>query len=312
MWQLSSGAFLGWALGSNDAANVFGTGVSTGLVRFRTATILIAVFVILGAVLEGPKCMLTLNELSSLGSGMAFCATLAAALVICAASIYGLPASSSQAIVGAIFFIGLTNGTADSRVLAKIFLAWAATPLCAALLSLLLYRVLALLLQPLLTRLHWRTFALRTGILLAGCYGSYSLGSNNVANVTAVYVSSGSLTALQASVIGGVAIAVGVLTYSKKVMLTVGQGIFALDSFSAFITVLTLALSSHLFTQIGVPVSSTQAVVGAVIGIGLLKDLHSLNLRTLGTIVFAWIVTPLASGLICVILYSTYRLLLPV
>ncbi|MBN2356742.1 inorganic phosphate transporter, partial [candidate division KSB1 bacterium] len=230
MWQLSSGAFLGWSLGSNDAANVFGTGVSARLVRYRTAVILIAVFVVLGASLEGSRCMATLNDLSRLQLKMAFLATLSAALVMFAMSSLALPASSSQAIVGALFAIGLMNHSADFRVFAKIVMAWVLTPVCAGVLSVILYNVLGFLLRPLLTSLRWRTPLLRTAIVIAGCYGSYTLGGNNVANVSGVYVSAGVLNPLQASIFGGLAIAAGVLTYSKKVMFTVGRGIFALDA----------------------------------------------------------------------------------
>jgi len=53
MWKIISGIFLGWTLGSNDSANVFGTGVATKIIRYRTAIILVSIFVILGAVAEG-------------------------------------------------------------------------------------------------------------------------------------------------------------------------------------------------------------------------------------------------------------------
>ena len=50
---LSSGLFLGWSLGANDAANIFGTAVGTRMVRFATAALIASVFVILGAVISG-------------------------------------------------------------------------------------------------------------------------------------------------------------------------------------------------------------------------------------------------------------------
>ncbi|MCK4534937.1 MAG: inorganic phosphate transporter, partial [Syntrophobacterales bacterium] len=56
MWRVASGVFLGWTLGSNDSANIFGTGVAANIIKYRTAIILISIFVILGAVAEGDKC----------------------------------------------------------------------------------------------------------------------------------------------------------------------------------------------------------------------------------------------------------------
>ena len=57
---LSGGVFLGWALGSNDAANVFGTAVASRIVRYSTAIVLAAVFVLIGAATEGRRGLETL------------------------------------------------------------------------------------------------------------------------------------------------------------------------------------------------------------------------------------------------------------
>jgi len=80
MWKILSGVSMGWSLGANDSANIFGTGVATGTIQYRTAIILTAVFVLLGSLYEGPKCMTTLNEVSRLPPINAFCCTLAAAI----------------------------------------------------------------------------------------------------------------------------------------------------------------------------------------------------------------------------------------
>jgi PiT family inorganic phosphate transporter len=99
-----------------------------------------------------------------------------------------------------------------------------------------------------------------------------------------------------------VSIALGVLTYSRKVMNTVGKGIVPLDPFSALVVVLAQALTLHLFTQVGVPVSSTQAVVGAVVGIGLIGDTRTINSTTLLKISVGWVITPALAGLVAFVL----------
>ena len=55
MWQLASGAYLGWALGANDASNVFGTAVASRMLKFWTAALLCCIFLFLGAVLGGAE-----------------------------------------------------------------------------------------------------------------------------------------------------------------------------------------------------------------------------------------------------------------
>ena len=108
-------------------------------------------------------------------------------------------------------------------------------------------------------------------MIVAGSYASYALGANNVANATAVFVGAGMLTVFQAALIGGLSIAFGVLTYSRGVMETVGTKLVRLDPFSALVVVLAEGLTVHFYTLLGVPVSTSQAVVGAVLGIGVLK-----------------------------------------
>ena len=62
---LSSGLFMGWSLGANDAANIFGTAVGTRMIRFRTAALICGLFVIIGAVFSGAGAAHTLGELGS-------------------------------------------------------------------------------------------------------------------------------------------------------------------------------------------------------------------------------------------------------
>jgi len=70
---------------------------------------------------------------------------------------------------------------------------------------------------------------LRVGLLLAGAYGAFALGANNVANVTGAFVGPEMLSPGQAVAIGGASIAAGALMVSKRVMLTVGKGLVRLE-----------------------------------------------------------------------------------
>jgi PiT family inorganic phosphate transporter len=298
MWTVLSGVFLGWSLGANDAANVFGTGVATGTVRFRTAILLTSIFVLVGALLEGPKCMGAVSDLSHLVSKEAFYCALAAGITMTALTILAIPASASQAIVGAVLGAGILAGTADFSKLSTIVSCWVFTPIFAIIISYVLHRLLGYVLDKTVTSLTRRNTLYTFGIFVTGCYGAYCLGSNNVANVTGVYVGTGILTADMAALIGGVSIAFGVLTYSKKVMMTVGKGIVPLDPFSALVAVLAEAVTLHIFTQIGVPVSSSQAIVGAVVGVGIVGDVQTVSLKMLAKIGLGWIMTPLSGGVL--------------
>ncbi len=113
-----------------------------------------------------------------------------------------------------------------------------------------------------------------------------------MANVTGVYVKSGLLTPFYASLFGSAAIALGIMTFSKRVIHTVGSGLVPLDPFAALVVVLAQSITLNVYALLGVPVSASQAVVGAVIGIGLVKGVKTIDLRVLLRVLFGWVGTP--------------------
>lgn len=306
MLSLLGGVFLGWSLGANDAANVFGTAVSARMLRFGTAAILASVFVIVGALAEGQAAIDTLKGLTHISLNQAVIASVAAAVTVSAMTLLGQPVSTSQAVVGAILGIGLLNGQLNLAGLSKVVLCWLGTPVGGALSAVVLYNLLGKIFNRLNLNLFQVDFWLRLALIVAGSYGAYALGANNVANVTAVFVGAGLLNSFQAALIGAVSIAAGILTFSRPVMKTVGRRLVALDPFSALVVVLALAVTVHFYTILGVPVSTSQAVVGAVLGIGLIKGVNTVSRRTLQQICFAWFMTPVVScGLSLVTYFAT-------
>ncbi|MBW1865222.1 MAG: anion permease, partial [Deltaproteobacteria bacterium] len=324
---LSSGLFLGWSLGANDASNVFGTAVGTKMLRFRTAAIYCSIFVILGAVISGAGTSHTLGKLGAVNAvAGAFIVAFAAAISVYLMTLARYPVSTSQAIVGAIIGWNLFSGSlTDYNSLTKIVVTWVACPVLSAIISMILYKLVVFC----LTRANIHMFKLdsitRYGLLLGGIFGSYSLGANNIANVMGVFVPVSpfsdisifgqfSLTsAQQLFFLGGVAISVGVFTYSKRVMETVGEGIMELSPVAAFVAVWSHSIVLFLFASQGlesflirhglpsiplVPVSSSQAIVGAVIGMGLLKGGKGIRWRVVGGITSGWITTPIIAALI--------------
>ncbi len=324
---LSSGMFLGWALGANDAANVFGTAVGTRMVRWRTAAVICSVFVILGAVISGAGASGTLGRLGSISAMPgAFMTALAAGLAVYFMTRSGLPVSTSQAIVGAIVGWNLFAGRpTDLAVFSRIVGTWVICPLLSALIAVVLYKAMRTVGERL--RLHLLTVdaLTRTALIVAGAFGAYSLGANNIANVVGVFIPArpfpdieiGGIvidSARQLFFLGGVAIAVGVFTYSRGVMMTVGGTLGRLSAPKALVAVVAQAIVLFLFASKGleswlmarglptiplVPVSSSQAVVGAIVGISLLQGLAGIRWGVLGRIVIGWVATPVVAGIIC-------------
>ena len=285
--------FMGWSLGANDAANIFGTGVVTRAIRFRTAAILLSVFVILGSIIEGQKTIETVGFFTELNISLALLATIAAALVVTGMTYFGIPVSTSQAILGAVMGVAIyTTGFAAFPwdKFTKVIICWVGAPLGAMVISIALYQLMDIATRR-IKSLPTFMLAMKIGIMVVGSYGAYTLGANNVANTTGVFVGAGVFTPFLGTVIGGLAIALGACTYSKRVMETVGGKITPLDIPTAFVAVLAEAITLHIFTQVGVPVSASQAIVGAVIGIGMAKGIRTVSAKKTAQILVGWVLT---------------------
>ena len=324
---LSSGLFLGWSLGANDAANIFGTAVGTKMIRFKVAAIIASIFVTLGAVIGGAGASHTLGKLGAVNAlPGAFMVAFSAGFTVFMMTKYKLPVSTSQAIVGSIigwnFYASVLT---DAGSLTKIVSTWILCPVLSALIAMALYSFIKWARNRFKINLFAEDLRTRIALIVIGAFGAYSLGANNIANVMGVFVSAepfeplnffGLFTLSSAQIlflIGGIAISIGILTYSHKVMDTVGSSLMRLSPITAFIVVLAESIVLFIFSSEGleallvsyglpsiplVPVSSSQAVVGAVVGIGLLKSRRQIRLNVLGGIATGWVTTPIISGLI--------------
>ena len=308
MLSLLGGIFLGWSLGANDASNVFGSAVAARMVKFWTAAILASAFVLLGALLEGQAGIETLKGLTPLNLEQAVVSSVAAAVTVTIMTIFSLPVSTSQAVVGAILGIGLLNQNINTPGLGKVVACWMGTPVGGMIISIMIYRMMAFFYNRLDINLFQADNLLRLSLIGAGSYGAYALGANNVANVTAVFVGAGELTLFSAVLLGGLSIDLGILTFSRRVMETVGRRLVRLDPFSALVVLLAEAITVHIYTIIGVPVSTSQAVIGAVLGVGIIKGISTVERRTLINILFGWFLTPTIAAAIALSIYFAIHL----
>ena len=379
MWiflLLGAGLFMGWSLGTNDAANAFGTAVATRVVKYRTAIIIIAIMVVLGSILQGAD---DISKLSSIATNNEVAADvadmeklgfvfekdaegnyvmrdengeivtkdgdyvilnrddveaidkeglntlkiksaikaaiifLAAAATVFVMSYLKFPVSANQAVTGAIigwglFYADYSNPevlSTNLKEIGKFMSTWFINPVGAALISFVIVYFFKKFFESKVLSLKGYDKIVKIGYIVAGAYSAYTIGINSSASVTAFYydsfgvganiLTSASLTAI----IGGVAIAVGVLTYSKKVMMTVGGSIANISQMDGFLVILASALSITLMKELmGIPVSTSQAVVGAVVGAGLVSGVKNVNFGVFKRIAIAWVSSPTVAGLI--------------
>jgi len=143
--------------------------------------------------------------------------------------------------------------------------------------------------------------------VITSCYVSLAHGSNDVANaigpLAAIFVAATTQTVETTATIpkfilalGGFGIAIGVALWGHRVMKTVGEGITELTNTRGFSIDFATATTVFLASVLGLPVSSTHTVVGAVTGVGFARGIEALNISKLKEIALSWILTvPLAA-----------------
>ena len=318
---LLSGLFIGWSMGANDTGNIFGAAVSTRMIRFQRAAALAAVFYFLGALLEGSGPSATLGRLGSVDAlGGSFTVALAAALAILVIVRLGIPVSISQTIVGAIIGWNFFSGRlTDFAWLLTIASSWVTAFAFAAGTAALLFYLIRGWINRSRRHLLEQDMLIRHALVFSGAVGAYFLGANTIANAVGVFVPVtpfkdlplGPLFTLtgvqQLYIVGALSVVVGIFTFSRRVMGTVGRDIFQLSPATALVALLTEFSVLFLFSSRGlqrlllalglppiplVPISSTQVMVGAVLGIGLAKGGKNIRYNVLGKVSLAWIAAP--------------------
>ena len=143
---------------------------------------------------------------------------------------------------------------------------------------------------------------------------AFAHGSNDVANaigpLAAIYgvIESGGIIGSKSALpvwillVGGSGIVIGLVTYGHKVIATIGTGITQLTPSRGFAATLAAAATVVIASGTGLPVSTTQVLVGAVLGVGLARGMAALDTRVINRIFLSWIVT-LPAGAIMSILF---------
>ena len=328
-----AGFYVGWNIGANDAANCIGTTVGAQIISYRKAVLIMAFFVILGGVLQGHHVMKTVGKGIVISEAAAFeehndieagpefralfpddrlpdkailIALLSAGFFVTLATFSSVPVSTSQAIVGGVAgvgigIVGMNSAYFKLGVLMKIFGAWVISPVLTMLLAFTLYYLLGLLLRR-VSSIRWSQ-VMAIAVVGSAAYVSYSLGANDVGNAIGPLLAKYPDKGLQLAILGGVAMAVGAFTCGARVTDTVGKSITPLDYGGALSAQLAAAFGVHLFSMAGIPVSTSQAVVGGVIGVGLTKGMGAVSAKKVSTIFLGWVVTPACAAIFAAVVY---------
>ncbi len=281
---------IAFSIGSNNTSNAFGVSVGCGVLSFRSALILIGLFVTLGSLTQR-RVMETVGSIASLNREIVLLVLIVSAVMIVVANIKRLPVSSHQAIIGSIVGAGVATGSARLGVLASIILSWILSPAGALVLAVLIYTLLERLISELPVFSAERL--LYVMLILSGILVAYNTGANELAAALAPVVSAGLLPPLEASLIGSASLFAGAALLGGRVVETVGKGITNLDPLSGFSAQLSAGLTVLAFTFLGMPVSTTYCLVGGIVGVGLLKGVRAVRVNLIKRIVSMWVMAPL-------------------
>jgi PiT family inorganic phosphate transporter len=309
--------YVGWTIGANDAANCVGADIGSGKMTLRQGIVITCVFSFLGCILLGSHVIKTVGKgivpLDKLDPNVALLVALAACFGagtwVLLATLRGLPVSTSHAIVGAVAGAGLAIGAPIVwKKLLDIFICWILTPVGAGVISYVLYRPFRRLFYLLIPK-KFNEAVIIFFIFATSIYLSFTWGANDVANATGVITGAGIMDSNQAALYGGLAIILGIVTFGRRVIQTIGFSITRLTPLMTIVAELASGFNVHLYTVFGIPVSTSHSIVGAVVGVGLVKGIKMINKKIIGEIVFSWSLTPFVSGLLSFSILKLIRLL---
>ena len=165
-----------------------------------------------------------------------------------------------------------------------------------------------------------RVFAIL--MVVTACSMAFAHGSNDVANAigplaAVISVARTGIVGAQAALpiwvllVGGIGIVVGLATFGKHVIATVGKKITQLTPSRGFAAELAAATTIVIASGTGIPISTTHTLVGAVLGVGLARGIDAIDLRVVGRVFVSWVVTIPAGAILSIIFFLIFKAILP-
>lgn len=317
------GFYMAWNIGANDVANAMGTSVGSKALTLKRAVFLAAILEFSGAFFVGSHVSETIqkgivdpqifqHDPMIFVFGM-MGALLATGVLLQLASYWGLPVSTTHAIVGAVMGFGLVIGGVHAihwRGLGWIAASWVFSPLLSGIISYALFNVIQRISHPRFQTAGSSHLSPPSNIekafiplqILSACLVAFAHGANDVANaigpVAAIIhvlktntLTSQSFVPAWLLALGGGGIVLGLATWGWRVIETIGEKITELTPTRGFAAEFGAATTILLASKLGLPISTTHALIGAVMGVGMARGVKTLNLQTIREIAVTWVVT---------------------
>ncbi len=294
---LSLAGFLVLVLGANNLASIVGTSLGARIIPPRRALLIAIVGVMSGLILEGPKLSNTISPrlLSSLSSASVVGAIAASLIILILATLAAIPLSLGQVAVGGAVGAGLAAGLSINQPFAfTIVASWALSPVVGFSIAFFLQIVLTALFRRVSNVLAINAVYARL-TTLGSFYAAYVLGANTLGLVAGL-IQTQFQTGLLVSLLLGVLTVTGMGSLGRSTARTVADNIVGLSPSAAMAAQLSGAFTVHLFTQLAIPISISQAVVGGILGAASTKSIVIRNERLVREIILGWILAPISGA----------------
>jgi PiT family inorganic phosphate transporter len=315
--------FIAWNLGANDAATPCDTAVGARVISPTKAILLFSFFTAIGAIAQGHMNIKTIARgiVPIIDPYGAITITVAAGLWSTFCTWKGLEISMTYTVVGSVIgYAMIVYGTFEWVVLLRIIISWVVSPLSSIAVAYALYKLIRKLFNKVLDDERFQKI-ISYALIVALCFSAYSFGANDVGNATGVYVAvtqnvlglPDNTTMLILAVLGAVGIAVGGLTWGRRVIETVAFKIVRIDTLSGLAAETTNALIVYLFTTIpfiylgyGLPVSTSIVGIGAIIGTAFARNQGFVDRKTMFRLLITWLLTLPVTATLSATLYTVF------
>lgn len=308
--------------GFHDTANAIATSVSTRAISPKKAIIMTAVLNFLGAMVSTGVAKTIGGDIvmspSFIDSGIISAALIGAIVWNLLTWYWGIPSSSSHALIGGIIgAVGWSVGfdALNESGILKIFLSLILSPIVAMIGGYIVMKALLLIFgrfSPIVLNDRFRSMQIVSAVMMAFSHGSND-AQKAMGIITLTLLSGGYIDTLDVplwvKLCCATAMACGTAVGGWKIISTMGTKIFKLETINGFAADLNSAITIFTATFLHLPVSTTHVVSGSLLGVGASKRIKAVNWGVARSMVMAWFVTIPLSGIVAAIAYEVGHLL---
>ena len=290
-------------LGANNLSTCLGTSIGARRLRYSQAIALASIGLMAGILLEGSKLSgaITTGIVSSSDPQFVLIIATSSFILMVFLTYRRLPISLSQVAVGAAIGAAIAEGIQVNWIFTSIIASsWFLTPIAGFLAANAISRVTRRLgksVRGLFTQNVMYSYL----TIASGVYASYTLGANTVGLIIGM-VDAPASEHLLVSILLGLATVIGMVLLSRGTTLSVAENIVGLNPAASFAAQMGGAATVHGFTQFGVPVSVSQAVVGGVFGAAIPRKIVVRNDRLTREIILGWTAAPILGAALALVL----------